>query len=317
MVINLETAVEFLKSRDNFLILTHSHPDGDTLGSAFALKYALEALGKSATVRCNDTIAKKFDYLGKVCEDECAFDTLVAVDVADTKLLGKDFEKKFADRIELCIDHHGSNRMFAERTLLEANAAAACEIILEVIHALGVKPTKQIADCIYTGISTDTGCFRYSNVTPRTMRMAAEMIECGADNVTINTVMFETKTRTYVALEKLAVGGMKMFLDGKCALITVTQEMYRQSGSDESEVDAIASLPRQIEGVLVGVTMRERKDGSYKISMRSNRPINVSEICAAMGGGGHPQAAGCQVGGTLEEATKTVIDNVKKYIEKI
>ena len=143
------------------------------------------------------------------------------------------------------------------------------------------------------------------------------MIECGADNVTINTVMFETKTRTYVALEKLAVGGMKMFLDGKCALITVTQDMYRQSGSDESEVDAIASLPRQIEGVLVGVTMRERKDGSYKISMRSNRPINVSEICAAMGGGGHPQAAGCQVSGTLEEATQTVIENVKKYIEKL
>lgn len=317
MVINLETAVEFLKTRDNFLILTHSHPDGDTLGSAFALKYALEAVGKRANVKCNDTVAKKFDYLGKVCEDECAFDALVAVDVADTKLLGKDFEEKFADRIELCIDHHGSNRMFAERTLLDANAAAACEIVLEVIHALGIKPTKQIADCIYTGISTDTGCFRYSNVTPRTMRMAAEMIECGADNVTINTVMFETKTRTYVALEKLAVGGMKMFLDGKCALITVTQDMYRQSGSDESEVDAITSLPRQIEGVLVGVTMRERKDGSYKISMRSNRPINVSEICAAMGGGGHPQAAGCQVSGTLEEATQTVIENVKKYIEKL
>ena len=99
MVINLETAVEFLKTRDNFLILTHSHPDGDTLGSAFALKYALEAVGKRANVKCNDTVAKKFDYLGKVCEDECAFDALVAVDVADTKLLGKDFEEKFADRI--------------------------------------------------------------------------------------------------------------------------------------------------------------------------------------------------------------------------
>lgn len=317
MVINLDTAVEFLKSRDNFLILTHSHPDGDTLGSAFALEYALRSIDKRAEVRCNDTIAKKFDYLGKACEYECEFDTLIAVDVADTKLLGKDFEENYADKIELCIDHHGSNRLFAEKTLLDANAAAACEIILEVIHALGVAPTKEIADCIYTGISTDTGCFRYSNVTPRTMRMAAEMIECGADNVTINTVMFETKTRTYVALEKLAVGGMKMYLDGKCALITVTQEMYRQSGSDESEVDAIASLPRQIEGVLVGVTMRERKDGSYKISMRSNRPINVSEICAAMGGGGHPQAAGCQVGGTLEEATETVVENVKNYIDKL
>ena len=96
MVINLETAVEFLKEKDNFLILTHSHPDGDTLGSAFALKYALETVGKSANVRCCDTVAKKFDYLGKVCEDECDFDTLVAVDVADTKLLGKDFEERFA-----------------------------------------------------------------------------------------------------------------------------------------------------------------------------------------------------------------------------
>ena len=93
--------------------------------------------------------------------------------------------------------------------------------------------------------------------------------------------------------------------------------MYRLSGSDESEVDAIASLPRQIEGVLVGVTLRERKDGSFKISMRSNRPINVSDICAAMGGGGHPQAAGCQVDGPLEAATETVVENVKKYIERL
>ena len=317
MVIDLNSAVEFLRERDNFLILSHAHPDGDTLGSAFALKYALEAVGKRAEVKCCDIIPKKFDYLGKVCDTDYKYGTLVAVDVADTKLLGKDFEELYADKIELCIDHHGSNRMFAERTLLDAGAAAACEIILEIIHALGVKPNKKIADCIYTGLTTDTGCFRYSNVTPRTMRMAAEMIECEADNVTINTVMFETKTRTYAALEKLAVAGMKMYLDGKCAVITVTQEMYRLSGSDESEVDAIASLPRQIEGVLVGVTLRERKDGSFKISMRSNRPINVSDICAAMGGGGHPQAAGCQVDGPLEAATETVVENVKNYIEKL
>lgn len=314
MVVELNSAVEFLKERDNFLILTHAHPDGDTLGSAFALKYALEAVGKRAEVKCNDEIPNKFRYLGKACGEEFSFETLLAVDVADSKLLGKDFEEKYADKVELCIDHHGSNRHFAQMTLLEPYAAAACEIILEIIHSLGVTVGKQIADCIYTGLSTDTGCFRYSNVTPRTMRMAAEMIECGADNVTVNTVMFETKTRTYVALEKLAVGGMKMYLDGKCAFITVTQEMYRQSGSDESEVDAISSLPRQIEGVLVGVTMRERPDGSYKVSMRSNRPVNVAEICAEMGGGGHPQAAGCQVEGTLEAATQTVLKNVESYL---
>lgn len=317
MVVELNSAVDFLKERDNFLILTHANPDGDTLGSAFALKYALEMLGKRAEVRCNDKIPKKFDYLGTVGSEDFSLDTLIAVDVADTKLLGDAFEKKYADRIELCIDHHGSNRLFAERTFLEPYAAAACEMILEIIHSLELTVSKQIADCIYTGLATDTGCFRYSNVTPRTMRMAAEMIECGADNVTVNTVMFETKTRTYVALEKLAVGGMKMYLDGKCAFITVTQEMYRQSGSDESEVDAISSLPRQIEGVLVGVTMRERPDGSYKVSMRSNRPINVAEICAEMGGGGHPQAAGCQVEGTLEAATQAVIKSIENYISKL
>lgn len=317
MVIDLEKAVEFLKERDKFLILTHGNPDGDTLGSAFALKYALELIGKKAEVKCCDPVPAKFDYLGKVVADEFDYSTLVAVDVADAKLLGKDFEELYADKIELCIDHHCSNRLFSGMTLLDSNAAAACEIILEIIHALGLKPSARIANCIYTGISTDTGCFRYSNVTPRTMRMAAEMIECGADNVTINTVMFETKTRTYVALEKLAVGGMKMYLDGKCALITVTQDMYRESGSDESEVDAIASLPRQIEGVLVGVTVREKKDGSFKVSMRSNRPVNVAEICATMGGGGHPQAAGCQIGGTLENATETIVENVRNYINKL
>lgn len=316
MVLELNSAVEFLKERDNFLILTHAHPDGDTLGSAFALKYALETLGKRAEVRCNDKISKKFDYLGTACDEDFSFETLIAVDVADTKLLGDAFEKEYADRIELCIDHHGSNRLFAERTLLEPYAAAACEIILEIIYSLGIEVGKQIADCIYTGLTTDTGCFRYSNVTPRTMRMAANMIECGADNCEINTVMFETKTKTYAALEKLAVGGMKMYCDDKCAFITITQEMYRQSGSDESEVDGISALPRQIEGVLVGVTMRERTDGTYKVSMRSHQPVNVAKICATMGGGGHPQAAGCQVDGPLEAATQTVIKNIEKFIIK-
>lgn len=314
MVLELNSAVEFLKERDNFLILTHAHPDGDTLGSAFALKYALETLGKRAEVRCNDKISKKFDYLGTACDEDFSFETLIAVDVADTKLLGDAFEKEYADRIELCIDHHGSNRLFAERTLLEPYAAAACEIILEIIYSLRIEVGKQIADCIYTGLTTDTGCFRYSNVTPRTMRMAADMIECGADNCGINTVMFETKTKTYAALEKLAVGGMKMYCDDKCAFITITQEMYRQSGSDESEVDGISALPRQIEGVLVGVTMRERTDGTYKVSMRSHQPVNVAEICATMGGGGHPQAAGCQVEGPLKAATQTVIKNIEKFI---
>lgn len=314
MIIELSSAAEFLKNNNNFLILTHGHPDGDTLGCGLALKEALVSIGKTCRVYCGDPVPAKFGYMGQTDSDDFIPNKIVAVDVADTKLLGKAFEEKYADKVDLCIDHHGSNRLYAKNTLLDSNAAAACEIILQVIRELDVEITKSIADCIYTGLTTDTGCFRYSNVTPRTMRMAADMIEAGADNAKINTVMFETKTKTYVALERLALDGMKMYFDDKCAFITITQEMFRKTGSDESEVDAIAALPRQIEGVVVGITMREKTDGTFKVSMRSSETADVSEICATMGGGGHPRAAGCTVDGDIENATQTVLENVKKFI---
>ena len=317
MIIDLITAVDFLKNNDKYLILTHAHPDGDTLGCAFALREALVSLGKSVAVSCSDPIPSKYGYMGTADEEDVNFDKLITVDVADAKLLGKRFEEKFGDRVDLAIDHHGSNRLYAERTLLDSSAAAACEIILAVIRELGVSVTKSIADNIFTGLSTDSGCFRYSNVTPRTLRMAADMIEAGAEYSKINTVMFETKTKTYVALERLALESMKMLLDDRCAFITITQDMFRESGSDESEVDAIAAIPRQIEGVLVGVTMRERTDGTFKISMRSHEGIDVSAICAMMDGGGHPRAAGCTVSGDVEKARETVISCISEYLDKI
>lgn len=314
MRIDLADTAEFLKQNNNYLILTHAHPDGDTLGCGLALKKALLSMGKSVRVCCGDHVPEKFGYMGKIDSDDFTPDTIVAVDVADAKLLGKEFEEKYGGKVDLCIDHHGSNRLYAACTLLDDTAAAACEIILQVIQELDVEVTKDIADCIYTGLSTDTGCFRYSNVTPRTMRMAADMIEAGAENARINTVMFETKTRTYVALERLALDGMKMYFDGKCAFITITQEMFRISGSDESETDAIASLPRQIEGVWVGITMREKPDGTFKVSMRSSEDVDVAEVCALLDGGGHQRAAGCTVSGPAEKATETVLECIKKFL---
>ncbi|MCQ2472128.1 MAG: bifunctional oligoribonuclease/PAP phosphatase NrnA [Clostridia bacterium] len=317
MIDTPSSAAEILRAQDNILILVHGHPDGDTLGCGYSLCRALISMGKKAAVRCSDEIPKKFDYLSNGIED-LSFDPefIVSVDVADAALLGKKNKELYGDKVDLSIDHHGSNRIFAKKTLLDDKAAAACEIMLDVIKALGVEITKDIANCIYTGLSTDTGCFRYSNVTPRTMRMGAEMIEAGADNAAINTVMFETKTKTYVALEKLCLAGMETYFDERFALITVTQEMFRLSGSDESECDAIASLPRQIEGVVIGATLREKADGTFKVSMRTHAPADAAAICAEMGGGGHMRAAGCQLDGPLENAKKILIENIKKYFEK-
>jgi len=313
MLIDIGSTVSFLKSHDNFTILTHAHPDGDTLGSGFGLCLALRALGKKANVVNNEELPPKFRYL-EIEPQEFAEQTVVAVDIADVTLMGNDIKEKYEAKVDLSIDHHGSNRLFAQLNYVDSSAAAAAQIIFEVIGLLGVEITPQIANCLYTGISTDTGCFRYANVTPATLRTAARLMELGADAAKINVMMFETKTRTYAALEKLALDGMQFFYDGKCALITITRDMFAESGSDENECDGIAAISRQIEGVLVGVTVRERRDGSFKASVRTHNPVDASAICSRFGGGGHPNAAGCQLPGTKDEAIKQLIDVIGEFI---
>lgn len=313
MLIDIGSAVSFLKSHDNFTILTHAHPDGDTLGSGFGLCLALRALGKKANVVNNEELPPKFRYL-EIEPQEFEEQTVVAVDIADANLMGNDIKAEYETKVDLSIDHHGSNRLFAALNYVDSSAAAAAQIIFEVIGLLGVEITPQIANCLYTGISTDTGCFRYANVTPATLHTAAKLMEAGADAAKINVMMFETKTRTYAALEKLALDGMQFFYDGKCALITITRDMFAESGSDENECDGIAAISRQIEGVLVGVTVRERRDGSFKASVRTHNPVDASAICSRFGGGGHPNAAGCQLPGTKDEAVKQLIDVIGEFI---
>lgn len=293
--LNAAQAASALYEQDRILILTHRNPDGDTLGSGFALWHALAALGKTARVVCDDAIPEKYDYMrGQLQYTDFVPDYVVAVDVADPKLLGASLMEQYGARIDLCIDHHLSNTQYAKALFLE-ECAATCELIWAVICAWALPGSKEIADCIFTGLSTDTGCFRYSNVTPKTLEMAAQMLRLGADFAEINRIMFETKTKTYLALEAMVLNSLETFFDGRCAMVTITQEMFQKSGSNESECDGIASLPRKIEGVLVGVTLRERTDGTFKVSLRTYAPIDAAFICGKLGGGGHARAAGCDL----------------------
>ena len=315
MNIDSEKAAQILLVKDNILILTHKSPDGDTLGSGFALCRALLKLGKKAKVACSDEIPKKFDYLYDGIE-QLVFDPdfIVAVDIADTKLFGEKYEEKYKDSVDLCIDHHGSNVHYAKDTCLYPGDAAATEIIYDVIRYLGVKFDESIASCIYTGLSTDTGCFRYSNTTAKTHKIAAKMIEYGANSAQIDCLMFESKTLSYLNLQKLCIDGMRMYFDNKCAIITLTQNMYDMSGSNEGECDAISSLARQVEGVLVGVTMKERTDGTFKVSVRTHEPVDASKICKKMNGGGHKRAAGCEINLHLEEARKVLLGHIENAL---
>ncbi len=313
--IGVKECASLLKEFDNYLILSHRNPDGDTLGSAFALKRALALMGKNSMVRCVDEIHPKFSYLWQDLDNsDINFEKIIAVDVADNKLLGEEFQKLYGDRVWLCIDHHMSNREYAQNLLLEDRAAAAV-VIYEVICELGVNITPEIANCIYTGLATDTGCFMFSNTTPTVHRIAAEVMEKGADYTTINRLMFETKTLSYLKLEQMAVASIESHFNGKCAVMTITRKMFEESGSSSSECDGIASLPRKIEGVQVGVTIRERHDGTYKVSLRTVEPIDASKICGKLGGGGHNRAAGCEFECSLEEAKQTLLEIIEAELK--
>lgn len=312
MKISVKECADILKEKDNILILTHANPDGDTLGSGFALCRALMKIGKICAVINEDDIPKKYNYLfDDIVEIKFKPDYVVAVDVATVKLLGG-LEEQY--KIDMCIDHHSTNTEYANLLLLE-DAPAACQIMYEVVLALGVEVDKKIADCLYTGLTTDTGCFRYDSTTAQTYRVAADLIDAGADNGRINRIMFETKSKTYARLERLAIESMRFYEHERVAVITVTQEMFQLTGSNAQETEGLAPLTRQIEGVEIGITIQERPDGTCKASIRTFESVNAAKLAACFGGGGHAQAAGCKFDCDVKEARRLLVDKCREMLE--
>ena len=317
MTLTHKDAFGLLEKSDNILVLTHRNPDGDAVGSAFALYNVLRELGKRVRVEI-DTVSPSLSM--PVCDEaqgDFEPDFVVTVDVADKKLLTNEHYEKYGDRVDLAIDHHEMNRPFAKELLLDYKASAACEVIFDMLESVSHPLTKETATALYLGISTDTGCFRYPNCTARTLYAASKIVESGAPSAEINRIVFETKSRAYVQLESLAMSSMKTYLDGRCAVIVITQDMFRRTGTSEADVHGIAALPRQIEGVLAGVVIREKTDGTYKISVRSNEPVSASEICSVFGGGGHRLAAGCELAGTECQVVSSVVKAVEEALSEI
>lgn len=314
-ILTLADLCSFLKEKDNYLMLTHASPDGDTLGSAYALKLGLEKLGKKVQVICPDEIPHKYDYF--IFDHDSTFipETVVAVDVADLKLLGN-FHTQFENRIDLNIDHHISNTHYAKRLYLDENAAACAECVFEILDELGVEFDRDIANAIYTGISTDTGCFRYSNVTAKTHEIAAKLCAIGVDAADINRKMFETKSKSRLMLEMMVLNEAEFHFDDKCMLLSATSEMQQKTGCTQSDLEGVASMSRSVEGVLAGVSIKQTEEDKYKISLRTYPPLDASEICKKLGGGGHKAAAGCTAVGSLNDVKKQILKAVKEALEE-
>ncbi|NLT08631.1 MAG: hypothetical protein GXY08_03925 [Ruminococcus sp.] len=315
MFIGFSEAETFLRNCKDAVIITHRNPDGDCIGAGFGLKDILEQLGIRSRVVCHDEFPKRYDFLTETgAGEEFEPQTVIAVDIADTKLMGR-YEDIYGSKVQLCIDHHISNKNYAEKTLLHGEATAACEIIYTLAEFMGVKITRHCAMCLYTGIATDSGCFKYDCTTPRAHEIAAEMMRRYDINFArINRYMFDVKSEGRMKLESRINELMELYLGGKLAIIAVTQDMMKDMGIEMEELEGFAPLTIQLENTEVGILMRERPDGVYKCSFRSAYDVNVSAICQELGGGGHAKAAGCTVEGDLESAKKLLTAAVERAL---
>lgn len=314
--LTLEETARWLEQCEDACILIHQSPDGDCVGAGFALAEMLHQMGKRAAVQCSDPIPDRYGFLLPDAPQETLTPKcILAVDVADPKLLGS-LSDQYGTSVDLCIDHHRSNVDYAKRRFLDSAASATCEILYELTKLLPVTITDHMATCLYTGMATDTGCFQYDNTRSETHRAVAALMDACPDvrYAWINRQMFAVKSFGRMQLEQLLIDRMERHFDGKCILICVTQAFLQQFHVDEAELDGIAGFPLQVEGAEIGITMKEKTPGEFRISMRSADYVDVSKICQSLDGGGHVKASGCSMSGTVDEVRQTLLDAVGKAL---
>ncbi len=311
-----ETA-EFLRTHDNYLILTHRRPDGDTIGCAAGLCAMLRALGKTAfALKNEETTAHYEGYIAPYwAAEDYAYDTVVSVDVAAKNMLAKN-AKDFEERIDLVIDHHPSNENFGAHNCVMPERAACGEILTAIAQELGVL-TSEVALPLYVAVSTDTGCFVYSNVTPNTHAVAAALMETGIDYRTANKKHFRTKSKKRLALEAALLGSLEFYDENRIVVVQLPQSLMTALELSEEDMDDISALGGLVEGTDCSITMKETVDGAWKVSLRTGVRVNATKVCARFGGGGHRAASGCViVGKTQEEAKLALVDAVLETIEE-
>lgn len=299
---NSRETARFLAAHDNFCILTHRRPDGDTVGSAAALCLGLRAMGKTAAVLENPDMTPKFaPYLeGLTCAALPAGAVPVCVDVAAPNMLPDAF-RHLVGSIAFRIDHHGGDRSFTDLELVDPEAGACGELIYDVLMELGVALTPAMGEALYVAVSTDTGCFRYANTTAHTFRVAAACAESGANLFEVNLIMFETQRLQKLRLQGWMVEHTRFLAGGKLAICPIPGEIEDEIGVNEDDMDNISGFPRSISGVCMSATLRRAKEGGTKISVRAVPGYDAGAICALFGGGGHKGAAGAVTNLSMEE----------------
>ena len=307
----IHEAALWLRERDDFVILTHRRPDGDAVGSAIALCLGLRALGKQAHIWKNPQFTPRYAPRLAGLTTESFTGTVVAVDMATEGLFPMGAEA-FLGKTQLCLDHHPSNNFYAADTLLQAECAGCGELIWDVLEELGAKLDRAVAEAVYIAISTDSGCFRFNNTTARTFRTAAKCVDRGAQIGPINREFFESKSKGRLQLEARIMANMEFYAEGRVAVCCLPQTWVEELEVTDDDLDSISGFPRTIDGVCVGIMIRNSEPGKAKMSVRTAPGYNASAYCQRLGGGGHMAAAGCSVLGTLEDGKAAILQVLRE-----
>ncbi len=316
----MNEVIEKIKNARSVAVIPHINEDPDALGSCCAFASVLRSMGKTAVIYISGAVEKRLDFIGgdyviydmkkKYSHDLCA-----CLDCGDIKRLGN--REKLFDEIgnSINIDHHSTNTYFADANHVDGNAAAAAEILYTLFDEMGVKMNSEIARYLYIAIASDTGSFKYCNVSPKTMRVAAELLEYDFDNSEVSRRLFDCESLNGALISAEVTTGIRSYKGGKIRVVSVSDELYKKYNLEVKDVPNMVDIPRRIDGTEVAVCIKSQ-DGTMRINLRSNGDADVSKTAVKFGGGGHPRAAGCSIDAeTIEEAEKLIVEALKEVVE--
>lgn len=329
--LTLPELAKSIRSGLDSLVIFHRHPDGDAVGSGFALRLLLEAMGCKTLCACEDEIPERLRFLvenkqASILPENLPADftptQIITVDTASPAQMGR-LHTVYEGKVDLMIDHHGRGEMYANGWV-NGNASSTGEMIFELsrelLNAGCISAVPDGLDkLLYAAVSSDTGCFRYSNVTPNTHACAAELLSSGDfDPAEINHLLFEVKSEKLLMAERLGSERLTRYCDGALGIITFPASLKKEHGLTDEHLETLVDIPRSLEGVRIAVAIRQPADvPAFRVSMRSNTDFDVAAVCARFGGGGHVKAAGCTINDPAITTTEQAAEAVAAVITRL
>ena len=315
----LSQVVELIEKKSNFAITTHVRPDGDGVGSSLGLCWLLKSLGKEAEVIVRDEIPPSYrqlpgaDEIRQVSGIDREYDAVFVIECSDIDRPGIE---GLAEQFVVNIDHHATCEHFGSVNWIDATASAVGEMIYNLCKAIGGRVSKEIAECVYMALVTDTGSFHFPNTTDRTLKVASELVKVGVKPSRISEAVYNSYSWSRVALLQRVLATVRRNESGRIALMRQTLEMVEETGAVDGDNNGFVNMPLVAKEVQASVYMREVKPGTYRVSLRSKGPINVARVAESFGGGGHKNAAGCRVSGNWDEIENEIAARMQNAIDE-